>query len=81
MAEFLFQRCVDAGHGVNHGNRSLHRLFSVVIDVERSIPERHDAVADVLIDRALMRVHDLRQGCQNPVDDRGQGRGIILEGL
>ena len=49
---------VQARQLLDHRQRRLHRVVGVVGIVERRAEQRHDHVADELVDRALVREHD-----------------------
>ena len=49
------QLAVDAIEFGKHGQRALAGMIGMAGIVERRVPERHDAVADVFVDRAAPR--------------------------
>src|SRR5437867_492208 len=53
-----------------------HGVFGVVGIVERSVPECHDAVAEVSIDRSLLRSDDFGHRRQETVQKARQLSGI-----
>src|ERR1700682_799134 len=62
----------QSGEAILHVHRCLQRVFGVLLIRQRRAPERHDAVADVLVDRSTVtvdhrahRVEILAQHCDD----------------
>src|SRR3712207_7313721 len=47
----------------------------------RRVPERHHAIAHILVDGAALIEHRPREGVEQPVDQRGQALRLVLEPL
>ena len=49
---------VELVERLQHAERRRDRVQRVVGIVERRVPERHDRIADIFVDRAAVREHD-----------------------
>ena len=58
-----------AAHGVLHGQRRITGTRSMVFVGQRRPEQRHDAVAEHLVHRALVAVHGVHHGVQGRVQD------------
>ena len=59
-----------------HGLSGADRVLGVLRVVERGVPKRHDAIADVFVDGSLQLGDDLGHRRQKAVHELGQGSGV-----
>ena len=64
-----------------HVERCRAGMGLVIAVVERSVPERHDGVADIFVDRSLALDDGVGQRRQQPVHQLREALRIVLEGL
>ncbi len=70
---------VQFGKCRTHAQRRLRRAPRVIVDIERRVPEGHDRVADVLVERALAFEDGNAQGAMQNVEE--SDRLLRREGL
>jgi len=63
---------VELDELATHRLGRLHRIPDMIGIVERRVPERHDAIADILVDRPLALGDDLGHRRQKTVHEMGQ---------
>ena len=56
-------------------------MQGVIGIVERGVPECHDRIADIFVDRAAFGEHDPGQWVEQPVHQRGQPFRLVLQRL
>ena len=69
---------VQVGQRLVQGERRLAGVRPMIGVVDRRIPERHDVVAHVLVDRAVPVEYGARQRREQPVDQGSQALGVRL---
>ena len=73
---FGFPLAIQIDQRAAHLLNRAHRVLGMIGIVQRRVPERHDAIADIFVDRALVARDDLRHRRQKMVHEMGQGLRI-----
>ena len=81
LLRLLLAQLVELVDPLQHVDRGLAGVDLVLLVVERRVPERHDGVAHVFVDRALARQDRVGQRRQEPVHQRGEALRIVLVGF
>ena len=71
--EVVLELAVQLGHGVAHLDRRAHRAKRVVLVQDGDAEDRHDRVADVLLDRAAVPLERLPHGGEVAASGRRGG--------
>ena len=74
----LFALPVERVHATEHFKRGFARIVFVKFIVQWRVPERHNGVAHIFVDRAFVVDDCVRQRRQEAVHQRGETLRVIL---